>query len=186
MTWLTFDLSPVIEIESQLRTWKQSSFTAPEYSTTDHSYHDSGRDSESTFHARQDRHHVAEAWRHALLLYIERIFRRDRSRTRPRAIQQLARLTLNHIRCCRRTSQMQKQLLHPVFLAGSETGDEEMQSLVRGYCHWWGKRSRYNMFHSVPALLEDIWGGSKWWGVVVDEKTKGAIGEGVNMQFLFG
>lgn len=186
MTWLTFDLSPVIEIESQLRTWKQSSFTAPEYSTTDDSYHDSGRDSESTFHARQDRHHVAEAWRHALLLYIERIFRWDRSQTRPRAIQQLARLTLNHVRCCRRTSQMQKQLLLPVFLAGSETGDEEMQSLVRGYCHWWGKRSRYNMFHSVPALLEDIWGGSKWWGVVVDEKTKGAIGEGVSMQFLFG
>lgn len=189
MTWLTFDVSPVIQIESQLRAWKHSFFTAPGYNTADAdaSIDDSDRNkSESAFHARQDRHHVAEAWRHALLLYIERIFKWDRSRTQPRSIQRLARITLNHVRCCRRTSQMQKQLLLPIFLAGSETSDKEMQGLVRGYCHWWGKRSRYDMFHSVPQLLDDIWGGSKWWGLVVDEKTKGTIGENASVQFLFG
>ncbi|KAE8366377.1 fungal-specific transcription factor domain-containing protein [Aspergillus caelatus] len=190
MKWLTFNLTPIVQIEEQLRSWTHSFFAAPSYNQVSPSV-DEGTGTppldEHTFHAHQDRHHCAEAWRHALLLYIERIFRWDRNRIRPLSIPCLARLTLNHVRCCRRTSQTQKQLLLPVFLAGSETGDEEMRDLARGYCRWWGERSRYNMFHSVPVLLEDIWGGDKWWGGVVDEKTKGAsTAEGSNVQFLFG
>ncbi|KAE8318357.1 fungal-specific transcription factor domain-containing protein [Aspergillus transmontanensis] len=190
MKWLTFNLTPIVQIEKQLRSWTHPSFAAPSYNQVSSSADDGTRAiplDEDTFHAHQDRHHCAEAWRHALLLYIERIFRWDRSQIRPLSIPCLARLTLNHVRCCRRTSQTQKQLLLPVFLAGSETGDEEMRDLARGYCRWWGERSRYNMFHSVPVLLEDIWGGDKWWGDVVDEKTKGAsAADGSNVQFLFG
>ncbi|OGM44196.1 hypothetical protein ABOM_006996 [Aspergillus bombycis] len=189
MEWLTFNLTPIVQIEEQLRSWTHPSFAAPSYNQAGPNVEDGTRTlplDEDTFHARQDRHHCAEAWRYALLLYIERIFRWDRNQTRPLSIPCLARLTLNHVRCCRRTSQTQKQLLLPVFLAGSETGDEEMRDLARSYCRWWGERSRYNMFHSVPALLEDIWGGDRWWGDVVDEKTKGTSAEGSNVQFLFG
>lgn len=190
MEWLTFNLNPIVQIEEQLRSWMHPSFAAPSYNQTNPSVDDGTRThplDEDTFHAHQDRHHCAEAWRHALLLYIDRLFRWDRSQIRPLSIPCLARLTLNHVKCCRRTSQTQKQLLLPVFLAGSETGDEEMRDMARGYCRWWSERSRYNMFHSVPVLLEDIWNGDTWWGDVVDEKTKGASSaEGSNVQFLFG
>ncbi|PLB49686.1 hypothetical protein P170DRAFT_357297 [Aspergillus steynii IBT 23096] len=199
MTWLSFDLAPVIQIHSHLKNGKSfsSSFPTPDppNSTTaaaasskepGNSAENTEEESEESFHAQEDQHHCIEAWRHALLLYIERIFKWDRSsERRPAAIPRLLRITLDHVRCCRRTSQTQKQLLLPVFLAGSETGDEEMQQVVREYCQWWGERSRYNMFHSVPTLLEDVWGGNKWWGAVVDEKTR-AAGNGAKVQFLFG
>ncbi|KAE8147898.1 fungal-specific transcription factor domain-containing protein [Aspergillus avenaceus] len=185
MKWLTLDVTPIAEIEAQLRAWIHPLFTMPRYEQADDDSSSNATLDEATFHAHQDRHHCAEAWRYTLLLYIERIFRWDRSQPRPLSIPAIARLTLNHVRCCRRTSQTQKQLLLPVFVAGSETADDEMRDLVRSYCRWWGERSRYNMFHSVPVLLEDIWSGNKWWGEVVDEKTR-APADGSKVQFLFG
>ncbi|KAK1143722.1 hypothetical protein N8T08_006122 [Aspergillus melleus] len=207
MTWLTFDLAPVMQIEAHLRngtsfsssnsvppsapatsTDKASADTRPGPSapSTERNDTNGAEECEESMHAQEDRHHCIEAWRHSLLLYIERIFKWDRTpSSRPSAIPRLLRITLDHVRCCRRTSQTQKQLLLPVFLAGSETSDDEMQQVVREYCQWWGERSRYNMFHSVPTLLEDVWGGNKWWGAVVDEKTR-ATGNGAKVQFLFG
>ncbi|PIG88567.1 hypothetical protein AARAC_000990 [Aspergillus arachidicola] len=196
MTWLTFDLTPVMELERQIRNWKATSFASvcglSEGEGAVNHTADEAADEES-LHAQQDRHHCAEAWRCALLLYIERIFKWDRKAPRPKAIARLVRATLTHVRACRRTSQTQKQLLLPVFLAGSETSDADMRDFVIQYCKWWGEKSRYHMFNSVPSLLKEIWDGrstrtgqNAWWGEVVDRKTGPQGTCQAPMQFLFG
>jgi hypothetical protein len=103
-------------------------------------------------------------------------------------VARLVRKTLDHIRCCRRTSQTQKQLLLPAFLAGSETSDEDMRDFVKGFCSYWADKSRYSMFSSVPLLLDEIWSTGKWWGAVIDSKTRSRVSDfGKNsMQILLG
>ncbi|GLA60364.1 hypothetical protein AtubIFM54640_000815 [Aspergillus tubingensis] len=169
MEWLSFNVAPVMDIEQQLIQWynKEGSFSRHKEQEMDVS----DTDIEKQDHEQRDRYHCAEAWRCALLLYIERVFKSDRIKRQP-AINRLSRRTLDHIRCCRRSSQTQKQLLLPIFLAGSETSDEEMRGFVKDYCSYWGDKSRYNMFHSVPALLDEIWAKKKWWGAVIDSRTK--------------
>lgn len=193
MTYLSFDLSPVDRIEREIQNWRSPLFMdgySPSLDSLVESPTDSESesDSEEQFHSRQDRHHCAEAWRHALLIYIERVFRWDRKSPRVAVLKRLVRKTLDHVRCCRRTSQTQKQLLLPVFLAGSETGDEEMRRFAREYCLWWANRSRYNMFNSAALLLGEIWereDAGAWWGSVVDQKSHGGGGEAA-FQFLLG
>lgn len=193
MTWLQFDLSPVTKIEREIQNWRSPLFMDGYSPSLDSlvespSDADSEADSEEQFHSRQDRYHCAEAWRHALLIYIERVFRWDRRSPRPTVLKWLVRKTLDHVRCCRRTSQTQKQLLLPVFLAGSETGDEEMRRFTREYCQWWANRSRYNMFNSAALLLDEIWkrvDPDAWWGSVVGEKYHGGGSEAA-FQILLG
>ena len=96
-----------------------------------------------------------------------------------RMVMQSIRETLNHVAAIRRSSQIQKQLLLPVFWAGSETSDPDLRDLARTYCEWWADRSRYQMFASVPVLFESIWSEvdqaaqlpsgatMPWWGSVV-------------------
>ncbi|PLB46425.1 hypothetical protein P170DRAFT_465948 [Aspergillus steynii IBT 23096] len=184
MAWLTFDLTPIVQIEAQIRHWKHPLYSSHlvELDSDSEDFEDAD---ESSFHAQQDRYHCAEAWRHALLLYIERVFKWERGTPRPRSLSRLVRITLDHVRCCRRTSLTQKQVLLPVFLAASETSSEEMRDIARNYCRWWGDRSRYHMFHSVPGLLEEIWSGDYWWGSVVDSKTRGTVGH-IPVEFLLG
>lgn len=187
MKWLSFDMTPVHEVERNIAAWTNGS--APSDNADDeHEESMSVEQAEAQFHDKQDRYHCAEAWRYALLLYIERVFKcDDHQRCRPRSISRLVRLILDHVRCERRTSQIQKQLLLPVFLAGSETADEDMREFVKKYCWYWAEKSRYEMFSSVPALLEEIWSAEGWWGSVIDRKTTStAQGQMVGMQFLFG
>lgn len=195
MTWLSFDLSPVNKIEHDIQHWRSNLFGdaySPNFDAIvemEPEEIDSATETEEQLHSQQDRYHCVEAWRYALLIYIERVFRWDRQCPRPLKLKWLVRKTLDHVRCCRRTSQTQKQLLLPVFLAGSETTDEEMRRFTRKYCDWWANRSRYHMFNSVSSLLEEIWeadGENTWWGSVIDGKTKhGGAGEAA-IQFLFG
>ncbi|KAL5350691.1 hypothetical protein ACLOAV_004260 [Pseudogymnoascus australis] len=194
MDWLTFDLSPVIKIEREIQQWQSSLFAdayGPNFDTIVENALDSDAeaDIEERFHSKQDRYHCAEAWRYALLIYIERVFRWDRKCPRPLILTWLVRKTMDHVRCCRRTSQTQKQLLLPVFLAGSEMTDDEMRRFTRQYCKWWANRSRYNMFNSVSSLLEDIWEedhSHTWWGSVIDRKTRSSGVCDPDIQFLFG
>lgn len=188
MKWLSFDMTPVIEAEREIVAWRNDS--APR-TDADDDYEEesiSNEQAESQFHDQQDRYHCAEAWRYASLLFIERVFKcSGNQRRRPRPIGRLVRLTLDHVRCGRRTSQIQKQLLLPVFLAGSEAGDENMRELAKEYCRYWAEKTRYEMFSSVPILLEEIWGVEGWWGSVIDIKTRPATpGQMVGSQFLFG
>lgn len=69
----------------------------------------------------------------------------------------LVRSTINDIRCVRRSSQTQKQLLLPAFIAGSETSDPELRRFICAYCDWWSNKSNYKMFDTVSKLLVQIW-----------------------------
>lgn len=194
MAWLSFDQSPVTTIEHEVRHWENSHFAAVDIQDLDMITEvlqgaDPKSDIEETLNSKQDRHHCAEAWRYALLIYIERVFRWDRGSHRSPELTLLVRKTLDHVRSCRRTSQTQKQLLLPVFLAGSETADEEMRRFVREYFQWWATRSRYNMFNSAALLLEEVWKRGHaytWWGSVIDQKTRHGEAEEAGMQFLLG
>lgn len=180
MEWLSFNIAPVMTVERKLVEWIN------EFSSLDEDDPDlPDSEIEKQFHEQQDRYYCAEAWRHTLLLYVESVFKSDRQ-TRSLAINQLVRKTIDSIRCCRRTSQTQKQLLLPVFLAGCETSDEDMRSFVKDYCLYWGEKSRYGMFTSASVLLDEIWATGKWWGDFIDSKTKGpSYGQG-RTQLLFG
>lgn len=183
MKWLTFNLAPIIEAEKGLNHWKNELDPAQQEQSPGLSENDAARQ----LHDQQDRFHCAEAWRCALLLYIESVFKRDMEK-RSFTLNWLVRRTLDHIRCCRRTSQIQKQLLLPIFLAGSETSDEGMRSFTREYCAYWTQKSRYSMFNSVPTILDEIWTSGKWWGTVIDNKGKSTSSglEWSATQLLFG
>jgi hypothetical protein len=117
--------------------------------------------------AKLNRFHCVEAWRHAILLYALRVFVPRQNNYQIRKIQHLARLILNGVRCIPQTEVIQKQLLLPVFLAGSELETEWDRSFVRQYCKHWSEVSRFYHFESVAELLEGIW---KDWDVSTKER----------------
>lgn len=213
MEFLTFEMKPVFDIEKDILCWSNI-FTKPgdcgtgpgcsdriqeEFcsigadSSEDTTSPDSDNEDEE-YCQQQDRHHLAEAWRYGLLLYIQRVFRWDRqSHRRPPEALRLTSRILEHSRNCRKTSQAQKQLLLPIFLAGAEARDEDMRDTARSFCLWWGARCRYGMFYSVLELLEEYWrelpsrkGQPFWWGSFLDMKSASGTARGSNMQFLFG
>ncbi|KAL2831396.1 fungal-specific transcription factor domain-containing protein [Aspergillus cavernicola] len=183
MTWLTFDPTQMKQIERQIRHWNSAAFASPclsdykDPTDLDLNEVDESGDEEEAMHAQQDRYHCAEAWRYALLIYIERVLKWDRGSPRSKALTRLVRTMLNHVRCCRRTSQTQKQLLLPMFLAGSETRDGDMRDFVITY-----------------SLLKEVWaeddssdsGQRQWWGTVVDRRTGPEVPGQIPAQFLLG
>ena len=164
--WLIFNMTPIESIERKVIEWKNE--MAPQFVEYDH---EPEEEYEKQIHDQHDRYHCSEAWRYALLIYVKRVFRWNRQQQhRPCPIAQFVRETLDHVRSCRRTSQTQKQLLLPVFLAGSEMTDADMRGLMKGYCKHWAEESRYNMFNSASLLLDEIWmaSSSQWWGAAID------------------
>lgn len=195
MVWLSFNSSPVDKIERAIKEWQNTyvddigSQSLSE--TQDHTSTCYDANYEDECNARADQYHCSEAWRQALLIYIQRVFRWDRISNVSGSLMIRARKTLDHVRCCRYSSQTQKQVLLPVFLAGGEIADEEMRQCVRSYCNWWAERSRYKMFCSVPELLEKVWSTDRstnsavWWGSVIDRKS-GLSNQQDDFQYLFG
>lgn len=229
MKWVTFDLNPVLAIESQLNAWTSNvrpKSSARQYTSAPS--HDSGiardagassslpematatngeEENEEEVNLADDQRHCVEAWRQALLIYIRRVFKigqtspaaiagiqndkvsREGSQRLPWGEQlwrgpqnasgrhdrhskdcshqapeigrvpffTLVRYTINEIRCVRPSSQIQKQLLLPAFIAGSETSDPESRRFLCAYCDWWSNRSRYKMFDTVHKLLRQVW-----------------------------
>ncbi|KAK8225663.1 fungal-specific transcription factor domain-containing protein [Phyllosticta capitalensis] len=177
MTWVRFDETPIDELESTLESlrWVES------FSTTD---------SEEDIQKERDHFHCTEAWRNALLLYLNRVFRWDRQSKAPAKLSHYARIVLDHTKSCRRTSTVQKQLLLPVFLAGVELADSEARGFCQSYCQWWSQKCRYQMFDTVSFLLNEFWeekdksgDASMWWGSMIDRKTRHCT---LTNQFLFG
>lgn len=185
MEWLTFNEEPVWKIHKEIAEWNDESFQLP--SNTSKYEHLADADAEELIHEQHDRYHCVEAWRYALLLYIERLFGTSSRPLRRLEITISARQILDHVRCCRQSSQAQKQLLLPVFLAGSEAQDEEPRQFANDYCLFWEQKSRYGMFSSVPVLLNEIWSTGQWWGAVIDSKTrKPSMSKQGATQLLFG
>lgn len=189
MACAKFDMAPVFEVRKKIREW-----TDPEYGDfTDQQLAESslmhGYDVGNVAQYREDLHHCAEAWRYGLLTYASRVFEWQRGEPAPPALGFLARKTLNHVSSCRASSTLQKQLLLPVFLAGCETADGHLREAARAYCRWWGERTRYDMFLTAHALLEEVWSDDSpqaWWGSVIDQKSRSSMGAGGARQYLFG
>lgn len=190
MTCVKFNMEPVLEAGKSIREWNNPRFTAAHDSegTTDVDGGDVQMEQIDIAQYKEDLYHCAEAWRYALLLYIERVFKWRDQPASP-LLGFLARRTLNHVASCRRSSMLQKQLLLPVFLGGCETVDEDLRQQARIYCQWWNEKSRYDMFLTAGGLLEEIWntGDSRvWWGSVLDQKARDNGKPSVSRQYLFG
>lgn len=163
LEWTTFNRYPVRAIVGELEQWTNnddSSFrNLQEFEDAD---------------ARRDRFHCTEAWRHAIILYTLRVFTEKLDQHGLQSTSYLARIVLDHVRCIRKYSSTQKQVLIPVFLAAGETGDENGRDFVRQYCKHWSSRSRYFMFDTAETIIERIWDDWQvltrdvyWWGVKV-------------------
>lgn len=190
MTCVRFDMGPVLEVEKAIKAWQ------PPYSDDldgDISHlsmanlpKDYNSDPVQAAHYIQDLHHCAQAWRYALLVYIERVFKWRRQEASQARLRLFARKALNNISSCRRSVMLQKQLLLPVFLGACETEDENLRNEARDYCKWWAGQTRYEMFITSLGMLEEVWASEidadSWWGSLIDQK----FGFGSTQQYLFG
>lgn len=183
--WTKFDHTRVSEIEDSLRNWNEIQSPPLTAATSD--------DDEATMHHKQDIYHCAEAWKSALLLYVVRIFQPRSSPQSTRRLSLLSRVTLDHVRSCRRTSRVQKQLLLPVYLAACETSDGEARQFSRDYCAWWNDKSAYGMFSSAGSLMESLWTRKEdlnsqemWWGQIIDEQLSTSAHSSPSIQCLLG
>ena len=187
MTCVKFDMEPVLAAEKGIREWSDPQHfseypdSTPELSEVD--------DLGDLAHYKEDLHHCAEAWRYGLLIYVERVFKWNRNGPVSSILGFLARKALNHVSACRRSTMVQKQLLLPVFLAGCETKDECLRQEARSYCAWWNDKTRYDMFLTATALLEEVWANEEplsWWGSIIDQKTRFTSNGRTEKQYLFG
>lgn len=185
MTCVTFDMGPVLAVEKAIIDWQ---YDDPDVELTQpvDLPDDCDLDPVQAAHYMQDLYHCAQAWRFALLVYIERVFKWRRQKSSSARISLFARKVLTNMLSCRRSVLIQKQLLLPVFLAACETDDEHLRESARDYCSWWGVKTRYDMFITTLGLLEEVWAvsadTSNWWGSIIDQKSK----VGSTRQYVFG
>lgn len=173
MKYARFDTKRVYELEEAIR-----EYTVAEFSPDD---------DEEAIHSWHDYRHASNAWKAALLLYLSRVLKWDRTSTRLPEATSLSRLLLDSVRSCRPVSSLQKQLLFPLFLAGSEATDAYSRKFVKEYCESWYRNCRYTMFEEALGLLQEIWDQKDlrgdegvWWGGVMGGKQPQGSG------FLFG
>lgn len=173
-----FDMSRILELERNIRGYPIGDL-APQGEAG----------GEELIECWHDYYNAANAWKYGLLLYISRVFKWDpASQVRLSEFTSLSRLILDSVRCCRPESPMRKQLLFPVFVAGSESVDSYSRNLVRDFCDTWCQTSRYSLFGEAGAILQEIWAqrdlspsdSTVWWGSVIDGKQLDGTA------FLFG
>lgn len=183
----------VQEIETSL----QSYTTSIELGILTSASADRGVDEEEEGHLDRDRYHCCEAFRCCLLIYILRIFvlpnLQDYGTTTRKSHQAklsvLARMTLDHVRSCRASTAIHKQMMFPVFLAGAETTNVVQQGVVQDYCKHWHDKLGYKMFDTVREVVEELWlrrdvmGEELWWGDILDARRQEHQGE---VDFCFG
>lgn len=165
MDHVFFDMEAVDAVIEQVQSYQDSITTCMEPLPGD---------LPDTMDSRLDRSHCIEAWRNGILLYAQRVFRRTHDEDSIERITYLSRTILDYVRCIPRTKTIQKQVLLPLFLAASETGNKWNRAFVREYCRHWDVVSRFSQFKTVGALLEDIWRdwsphtrAEYWWGMKV-------------------
>ncbi|KAF4614307.1 hypothetical protein G7Y89_g15431 [Cudoniella acicularis] len=182
MEYLLFDTTGVDEVEEVLRQWPTK---APRY--------DSNL-AEEVLETERDRYHCEEAWRNAVLLYIERVFRWKREEPVQGTVRYLSRLVLDHARSIRQVANhpIQKQVLLPVFLAAAEMRSHEYREFARSYCEWWNRSCGWKMFKDVYSYLQEIWdegdssnGTEVWWATIIDRRRQGHQ-EPLSPQILMG
>ncbi|KAL6876302.1 fungal-specific transcription factor domain-containing protein [Trichoderma longibrachiatum] len=178
LRYATFDMSRVEELERCIQDYTEDGCEVC----------DTCADEETVQNA-YDYHYASNTWKYALLLYIYRVFKWDRTSDTPMAqVSSLSRQLLDSARCCRPESSLQKQFLIPIFLAGAEATGDYARKFAKDYCVGWYKKSRYSMFLEAADLLEEIWAQKDaqsnafgiWWGSVIGPRRSNAP------EFLFG
>lgn len=172
MRWSKFNPSRVVAIQQFLRGWSDERFANIEEQDVD----------EEEMQLKRDGYNCTEAWRNAILIYILRIFKNEDFPRSPHAMSYRSRVTLDCVRSCRKSTNVQKQLLLPVFLAACEASSPDAKVWAKEYCTFWNDKSAYGMFGSVMSLLETIWarqtieGKDKmWWGQVIDDRCSSMV-----------
>ncbi|KAI9733501.1 MAG: hypothetical protein M1818_007249 [Claussenomyces sp. TS43310] len=108
----------------------------------------------------RDFNFVSEAFRHAALIYTERLA----SPSMPRAatnFRNLVSQTLYHISSLSEGSTAEKFLLWPLFVAGSEAVSEEDRDAVRAHCRRIVARGGYSNNLAALDVLEKVWAESE-------------------------
>ncbi|KAF4448046.1 fungal specific transcription factor domain-containing [Fusarium albosuccineum] len=169
MEWTIFNRLPVDSIVDQVKSY--INYEDANIYCTD--------ETDADVNARRNRFHCIEAWRHAILLYVARVFTPKQDPSGLQAIDHHARVILDSVRCIPPTDPVQKQLLLPVFLGASEVGDDFNRSFVRQYCHHWSNEIHFYQFETVTVLLEDVWNDwdeatrdTYWWGVKTSHENR--------------
>lgn len=100
--------------------------------------------------------HGADVWRHALLLYSARVFRRlPGSSIR---VQSLARRVIDHARLIPMSENgASKQLLLPLLLAGSDEQNPLHRQFVVDYIDYWTEKLRFRVWDDAKDVLLDLW-----------------------------
>lgn len=203
MKWALFDDWRVREIERDLS--DSVSFLLPDLRIDDEV------DTDETIQHKHDRKACIQAWKFAVRLYIARVFpsssnssgggqqqqHHNHQHQHSAKILSLARQTLDAARSCRSTSVMSKQLLFPIFLAGSETNDAYSRRYVEAYCKCWYAKTRYQLFPDTLQLLTTIWNlrdlgngddHQTWWGSVLADLEDTTLYHGrlVRIHYLLG
>ncbi|KAJ5489068.1 hypothetical protein N7539_003958 [Penicillium diatomitis] len=99
-----------------------------------------------------DVYQISECFRHAALLYCERLAEPSLPSSHPR-IQHLVRLAMH----CLRTVESDVYLLWPLFIVGSECVQEDHRAAIRARCKDISKDSGFVNNLSCLELLEKIW-----------------------------
>ena len=189
MEWALFDDTRVRQIEESLS--DPASHLPPELEINEE------LDGEDSIQHKHDCTACIQAWKLAALVYIERVFHSGTHRhNRSAKVISLSRRTLDQARSCRSTSVISKQLLFPIFLAGSEANDIYSRRFIESYCKHWQAKTRYQLFPDTLQLLNTIWSRrdgsngdqSVWWGSVLADLDETTLYDGkvVPIHYLLG
>ncbi|OJK01667.1 hypothetical protein ASPACDRAFT_26030 [Aspergillus aculeatus ATCC 16872] len=99
--------------------------------------------------------HISESFRHAAILYSERLAHPDLPSGHPR-IQRIVQRTMTHILAV----QCDAYLLWPLFITGSECVLSSHRAIIRERCLYLSKDSGFINNLTCLELLEKIWAGS--------------------------
>lgn len=126
------------------------------------------------YSATCDLQHISESFRYSALLYTERLAHPSLPPGMPN-FQSLVARALFHISCIAVTSCVNKFLLWPLFIAGTECTDEAHRDVVRRRCVEIQRESGFFNNLSGLEVLERVW-----------REDDGGVGEGMGTQVRQG
>lgn len=182
LEWTALQAARVEHLEATLTAWHNPYDVA-----------DTVNDAQKDLGPTRGCYHCVEAWRHALILFIYPVFKRDLAVRSSAVACFYSRRILDHIHRIRPETVIQKQVLLPLFLAGSEATEERLRKQAHSFCRFRSPRNGYRMFQDVGDLLEHVWkerqecsSGRYWWGDTVDRYSTAGPTDPMRAQFLLG
>lgn len=137
------------DIRIRLSQWEMDFSTMP-------SAHDSQSDPARHAAEQQDLLHISESFRYSALLYVARLAHPFLPSSAPE-FQSTVSLVLYHITALPITSCVNKFLLWPLFIAGTEAVDESHRNLIRQRCLEIQRESGFYNNISCLEVLERVW-----------------------------